>query len=372
MDKRGNLKVVLIVFLVLALLVGIFFVVFHFKNKGSVSCEETPEGESILRMPLANTLAGGKQTGAEIHEFVNGEKISVCCADVISGDERKFKDCIHYNVQGKQDYQVVWEEKNGFLVKIKEDLPWQGSQCTYDFEEDGETWSGRFCYDPNEEQESEVKENLTSLADCPTIAGYERDSCYKDIAILKKDKSICAQIQIDYVQSICYREVACETGDVSICEMFEDELGITNSQTSACYACVAIKTNNGSLCAKISGNPSSRDLCYSKFKSDINPESVFSISNLNCGINEASLDITLNEDVELTKFAIGFSTDTKELYTGSSSKYTIDETFEFGETNRYNIVYTNYMSNFVGPAKEVSIAFATVETGDYVLGPINC
>ena len=146
MNKKGTLKIFFLVALIIVVLIVAIGLISYFMNKGKTPCPLTPDDQVILRMPLPGTLAGGKQTGAEDHTFVNSETISVCCADVSSGPspEREFKDCIHYNEGGKQDYQVVWERKNGKLVKIKENLPWQGAQCVYDFDESGE-WSGRWC-----------------------------------------------------------------------------------------------------------------------------------------------------------------------------------------------------------------------------------
>tara|TARA_Y100000310_G_scaffold220343_1_gene221852 strand:- start:684 stop:1799 length:1116 start_codon:yes stop_codon:yes gene_type:complete len=371
MNKKGSFKVFLIVVLVIAVLLGILFGASYFMNKGKISCPSTPEGQTIFRLPLQGILAGGKQTGAETHKFVNGESVSVCCADVKSADGRDFKDCIHYDEEGKQDYQVVWEKKSGALTKIKEDLPWQGSQCIYDFNGNDETWTGRYCYDPNKQTEPETQKEPTSLSDCQSITDqYQKDSCYRKIAKLKEDKSICADIQTDFVQSLCYSDVACETGDVSICEMFENELSPTHADTTTCYECVAVKNNDGSLCAKVRDNYI-RERCYSKFQSDINPNTIFSVSNINCGNDETSLDVTLNEDINLIDFKLGFENPTQGFFTGANWKYTIDKTFNVGETNSYTVVYSNYMGNFEGPATSVKISFTT-DTGDYLIGPLQC
>lgn len=165
MNLKGSATSILVVAVIIlvVLLMSILSYFFFFSdsssffkdNKGNLnapivktqtSCLKTPEGEVIMRVPEAGILAGGKQTGNEEYTFVNGETILVCCADVKSGPnpEREFKDCIHYNEQGKQDYQVVWEKKNGQLIKLKENLPWQGAQCTYSFNETGE-WKDRYC-----------------------------------------------------------------------------------------------------------------------------------------------------------------------------------------------------------------------------------
>jgi len=284
MNNKGSFKVFLVVVLIIVVLLGILFGASYFMNKGKISCPSTPEGQTIFRLPLEGVLAGGKQTGAETHKFVNGESISVCCADVKSADGRDFKDCIHYNEEAKQDYQVVWEKKSGALTKIKEDLPWQGSQCIYDFDGDDKTWSGRYCYDPNKKPEPEKEP--TSLSNCQGMTDqYKKDSCYRKIAKSQRDKSICADIQTDFVQSLCYSDVACETGDVSICEMFEEQKSPTNANTVLCYKCVAKKNNDIELCETIKDNYVQAD-CYIDIAYARNDPSYCSKVNSNIIVNK--------------------------------------------------------------------------------------
>jgi len=270
MDKKGGIKIILSILVIILILIGIASI-FYFMSKPKINCPKSSEDDYVLRFPIPKTatIAGGKQTGAENYKFVTGEKVLVCCAEVETSDGRRFKDCINSNYgEEKKDYKVVWEEINGELVKFAESITEGELECIYDFDESGEQ-SGRYCYDPNEELEETEREEPTSLSDCQSITDqYQKDSCYREIANLKEDKTICADIQTDFVQSLCYSDVACETGDVSICEMFEKELSPTHADTVLCYKCVAIKNNDISLCEKIKDNYFKSncymDIAYSK------------------------------------------------------------------------------------------------------------
>ena len=105
----------------------------------------------------------------------------------------------------------------------------------------------------------------TSLSDCQYSDQYQQDDCHRDVAKLQKDKSICTDIQTDFVKDLCYHDVACETGDISICEMFENELTPTHSNTVLCYKCAAIANNDDSLCELVR-DIGVREDCYSSFK----------------------------------------------------------------------------------------------------------
>lgn len=288
MNKKGGVGIViLVIVIVIGLSIGGYFMFFSKGLSVGVSCPKTPEDQMIFRMPLPGMFAGGKQIGAEKHKFVNGETISVCCAEVTSSDNRELKDCIHYNKENEQDYQVVWERENGQYVKIKESLPWQGLQCIYNFDDAGE-WSGRVCEDPNEKPEQEAtskedceiisdtqtrdvcyynvfvkQEKVESLEDCNKMAvkKFLKEACYAKVAELKGDKTICPEIQTESTKSVCYSDVACVTGDISICEMFETEKSPTNAATVLCYKCVAKKLDDESVCEKIKDNYVRSD-CY--------------------------------------------------------------------------------------------------------------
>ena len=288
MNKKGSFKVFLIVASIIIVLIGVFY----FLNKGEIPCPRTPDDQTILRLPLSGILAGGKQTGAETHKFANGERISVCCANVESTYyNRAFKDCLHYNKEGKQDYQVVWEKKDNSLILIKEIAPWQGKQCIYNFDNAGQM-SGRLCEDPEETKkvtnptsESDCEsvsdsikdlcyynwfvkqKNAKSLEDCDKITTEEqitenqrtlKESCYLDVAELKGDKSICEMIKTDYRKELCYTNVVRVTGDTSICEAHEDY----TRKRDDCYEDIAIAKNDESFCAEINQDYAKRDDCY--------------------------------------------------------------------------------------------------------------
>jgi len=78
-----------------------------------------------------------------------------------------------------------------------------------------------------------------------------KEDCYIEIAKLKKSKETCYLIQITYIKNECLSEVACVTGDLSLCELFESEFGSASLTTVYCYDCVAKQSNTPSLCEKI-------------------------------------------------------------------------------------------------------------------------
>lgn len=104
----------------------------------------------------------------------------------------------------------------------------------------------------------------TSLTDCQGLTGTGLEVCYKEVAKVTGDKTICARISTDWEQNNCYFGVACETGDISICEDFENELGPTYSTTALCYKCVAIKNQDELVCDKIRDTPV-QEACYNSF-----------------------------------------------------------------------------------------------------------
>lgn len=274
MNKKGGIGIVI---LVIVIIMSLGFAGYKYISiGGEVYCEKTPEDVMIFRLPLSGTLAGGKQTGAESHTFVNGETISVCCADVVSGPtpEREFKDCIHYDKEGEQDYQVVWEKKDGDHIKIKEYLPWQGYPCTYSFDELGD-WT-RYCGEPEttvepqteEEPEEKLEIPQTPFPECDNLPEvWDRDECYAEKALEARDITVC-----DYISSKedwehfsekfdCYSRIALYEADPSICDLISDDSKITD-QKDRCYLQLIGQLEDASFCEDEIELQRNKDSCY--------------------------------------------------------------------------------------------------------------
>jgi len=330
----------IIAIIIIALAVASYFL--FFSNGEKVNCPVTPEGESVIRMPLSGIMAAGKQTGAETHELITVGKISLCCAEVESSDGRGFKDCIR--TKGEEFYEITWEIKNQNLIKVREVVPWQGLTCYYNFDEKGD-WV-RSCLDEKEEIPVEEPE-YNSIEECYALTS--ESSRY-----------------------LCYEEVAGKTGDISICEIIESEKGKYYSSTGYCYYLVAKYRNDGTLCAKIFDSHY-KTLCYDYFEDEsFDPNSAFSVTDLNCGDMVATFKVTLNQNINLLDFGISFRAATQGFSTSGTTTWTEEhKTFVEGQTKEYSITYTDYMGNFVGPPGTISLYFTT-NTGEYSTDSINC
>ena len=339
MDKKGAVGWIIVIIIV-ALIIASYFLFFF--NSDRVSCPVTPEGEAVIRMPLSGIMAVGEQTGAENHELVTVGKISLCCAEVESYDGRGFKDCIR--TKDEEFYEITWEIKNEDLIKVREVVPWQGLTCYYDFDSKGD-WV-RSCQDKEEEINIE-KPEYNSIEECNSLE-YESS------------------------KYLCYEEVAGKTGDISICETIESERGKYHASTGSCYYQVAKYKNDGTLCTKIFDSHY-KSLCYDFFEDEsFDPNSAFTITNLNCGSTQATFSVTLNQEINLLDFGISFRAATQGFSTHGSRTWTEEhKAFVEGQTKEYSITYTDYMGNFVGPPETMSLYFTT-DTGQYNTDSLNC
>ena len=259
MNRKGGVKLILSIIFIILILVGIVSI-FYFMSKPKINCVESSEDDFVFRFPIPGTvtMAGGKQTGAENHKFVNGEKIPVCCADVETSEGRKFKDCINLNYgEEKKGYKVVWEEVNGELLKFAESITEGELECIYNFDEFGEQ-SGRYCYDPNEEElneEEKYYKNLTTqFPECDKLSNNRSEIFFEYYELSKREE--------------CYVEKAVSYENVSICDyIFSDGNYIRGSANTKelCYVSVAQKTENIEICDKFYDNNFSvtwSDYCY--------------------------------------------------------------------------------------------------------------
>ena len=108
----------------------------------------------------------------------------------------------------------------------------------------------------------------------------EMHECYTNLAIEKRDPSICQRIKMNLSRDECINKVAVSTYDSSLCEMIGDNLSRDecinkvavstydsslcemigdNWKKKNCYKDIAIKTSNRSLCEKLEDELSIRD-----------------------------------------------------------------------------------------------------------------
>lgn len=191
------------------------------------------------------------KTGSESYKFVNGETISVCCADVSSSDNREFKDCIQYVSKDMiGNYHVSWEKKNGRLIKILEEVIWQGYNCLYYFDETGE-WT-RQC-DGIKGDVKEPRSLEKAILECDNKGDvYARDGCYEDIAMEFGDSSVCFKISDKLSSGWCSEAVVrindrikiiIEEKDPSICEE-----GLSADEDHYCYFMASKELNDPLIC----------------------------------------------------------------------------------------------------------------------------
>lgn len=110
--------------------------------------------------------------------------------------------------------------------------------------ESGMDW----CY----KQVAEVKEDISL---CSKIKSQKiKDRCYKDVA--KGNLSVCDMIHFQVTIDSCYSSVATTMKDLSICELIQDQ-----DHKDNCYRSVAFALKNISVCDKIQ-KQYTKDDCY--------------------------------------------------------------------------------------------------------------
>ena len=91
--------------------------------------------------------------------------------------------------------------------------------------------------------------NAINVADCEKIVDiWTKDACYNNIGGKSNDLSICNKISgPNSMKNGCYIGVASKTSNLSICEMLIEDYNKNN-----CYSNIAINTKDASICEKIS------------------------------------------------------------------------------------------------------------------------
>ncbi|MBN1940830.1 MAG: hypothetical protein JW772_01465 [Candidatus Diapherotrites archaeon] len=100
----------------------------------------------------------------------------------------------------------------------------------------------------------------------------QRDNCYFDLALERKDIQICPKI-VNQTNNVllerCYRKIAETLGDSSICE----EITTNIYEKALCYQEVATATEDRTICQKIEQD-SYRDTCYDRLARATKNESI--------------------------------------------------------------------------------------------------
>ena len=81
----------------------------------------------------------GKVTGTESHT-INGDTVTLCCAEISSGGQAEIKVCFSKD----ELYGIVFNNANGAWVKTLETYPEGNQQCTRMFDEKGDE-TLKFC-----------------------------------------------------------------------------------------------------------------------------------------------------------------------------------------------------------------------------------
>lgn len=99
---------------------------------------------------------------------------------------------------------------------------------------------------------------------------YCKNWCYTNVAIMKKDSSICDKVK-NYLNSWCYSNIAKDTKNELICEKIGDQDSFY--ERDSCYKDVSGVTKNESICEKII-HDSYRDQCFENIAKTTKNESV--------------------------------------------------------------------------------------------------
>lgn len=82
-----------------------------------------------------------------------------------------------------------------------------------------------------------------------------RDSCFSEVAKVKKDQTLCEIVRLPEYKDNCYRFVGEATNDISICEKISDFMsptkGFSKDPRTDCFNTVAFALNDTSICSRI-------------------------------------------------------------------------------------------------------------------------
>lgn len=117
------------------------------------------------------------------------------------------------------------------------------------------------CYDAVSKyfNQSKLKEFSTGTRCDKIVYPDTRDKCYYDIAPVKKDQSICENIQAEHIRDWCYIRVARAKEDPDICERVTEPRG----NRRKCYVSLAKELQNPDICERIRKKVN-KDMCFSE------------------------------------------------------------------------------------------------------------
>lgn len=106
--------------------------------------------------------------------------------------------------------------------------------------------------------------NVAELSQCQEKAPspYSKDVCFRVFAERTNDPSLCEKITVQEEKEDCYYEVAIKIKNASFCEEVIDQIKKGN-----CYRIIAVSTKNPSLCEGIT-DQKQKDECYYIIASD--------------------------------------------------------------------------------------------------------
>lgn len=127
----------------------------------------------------------------------------------------------------------------------------------YNIPEDSKVYMRERCFgDIMEESNFSVCAGLKTMEETDDSSGIYKETCYEKFAEKEKDESICNNI--DGIKEGCYVQVAIQKEDVDLCKSFEESWA-----RDGCYQGIALISGkeNKELCIKIEENQT-RDMCY--------------------------------------------------------------------------------------------------------------
>jgi len=117
--------------------------------------------------------------------------------------------------------------------------------------------SVRCIKDGEEKKESGEEEIKNALNACEGLKDYWlKRSCYKNVALINQNSSICEKIDCNEMKDECYLNIALVKKNEIVCEGIEDE-----EQMNNCYEGVAMADKDVSLCEGIEDD-GKRNECY--------------------------------------------------------------------------------------------------------------
>jgi hypothetical protein len=107
------------------------------------------------------------------------------------------------------------------------------------------------------------KLGVNASESCDVLSGYDRGSCYSELAVLQRKPALCKNWDDPFFKFMCLGDVAAESGDPKVCNLIPDGVAIwhfrppfdSKIMKDFCFVAVAVTTypnsKDTSLCDRI-------------------------------------------------------------------------------------------------------------------------